>query len=111
MATGSASHDRHSCRAVGSCAGRRRTSSDRLLAGAFFFKAGDEFSRGFIGLWVVGGAVGLVAARVVVSRIIRQWTAEGRLDRRAVVVGGGESAAVLIRALENSDSAHIRIVG
>jgi Undecaprenyl-phosphate glucose phosphotransferase len=82
-----------------------------LLAGAFFFKAGEEFSRAFISLWLVGGISALVLARIGVSRVIGRWTAEGRLDRRAVIVGGGESAASLIRALENSRSAHIRIVG
>jgi Undecaprenyl-phosphate glucose phosphotransferase len=82
-----------------------------LLALAFFMKFGEELSRAWIGLWFAFGAFGLLAVRFAVWRATRRWAAEGRLDRRAVVVGGGETAAQLIRALESSRSANIRIVG
>jgi Undecaprenyl-phosphate glucose phosphotransferase len=82
-----------------------------LLAAAFFFKAGEGYSRAWAGMWFGGGIVALVAIRLVVRSLTRSWAAEGRLDRRAVIIGGGEPAAQLIRALESSRSANIRIVG
>jgi len=82
-----------------------------LLAAAFFFKAGEEFSRAFVAYWYVAGVIGLVVVRLGARGLVRSWTEQGRLDRRAVVVGGGETAANLIRALEASRTANIRICG
>jgi Undecaprenyl-phosphate glucose phosphotransferase len=50
-------------------------------------------------------------SRAVIRQLVLRWSADGRLDRRAVIVGGGSTAADLIRALEASKSANIRIVG
>jgi Undecaprenyl-phosphate glucose phosphotransferase len=82
-----------------------------LVAAAFFFKAGEEYSRFWVGLWYALGLGGLLASRVATRLVATSWAKSGRLDRRAVIVGGGEPAAALIRALEASRSANIRIVG
>ncbi len=37
---------------------------------------------------------------LVLGHLVRSWTREGRLDRRALIVGGGEPAADLIRTAE-----------
>ncbi len=41
----------------------------------------------------------------------RRWIREGRLNRRAVIVGGGTEAEELIKALEASHDTDIRIAG
>ncbi len=43
--------------------------------------------------------------------LVRRWMREGRLSRRAVIVGGGTEAVELIKALEASHNTDIRIVG
>jgi Undecaprenyl-phosphate glucose phosphotransferase len=78
---------------------------------AFFLKLGDEFSRLWLGLWFTVGLVVLVGFRVGLAIIVRRWTRTGRLERRAVIVGGGDLAADLIAALEASEGTDIRICG
>jgi len=82
-----------------------------LLTIAFFLRAGSDFSRLWLGLWFVSGSAGLVASRLVWRARITALANSGRLDRNAVIVGGGDSAIRLIRALETSRTAGIRIVG
>ena len=82
-----------------------------LLSIAFFLRAGTDFSRFWLGVWLVTGAVSLIASRFWWRARITHWARQGLIDRRAVIVGGGESAAKLIQALEQSRSAGIRIVG
>ena len=53
----------------------------------FFAKAGDEFSRIWLGGFYVAGLVVLITFRRILFLLVRQWTREGRLDRRTVVVG------------------------
>ncbi|WP_246770829.1 undecaprenyl-phosphate glucose phosphotransferase [Taklimakanibacter albus] len=68
----------------------------------FFSKSGDDFSRVWAALWFVGGLGLLVPFRIFVARRTRAWNAKGQLDRRCVLVGGGEPAARLIEAFESS---------
>ena len=49
--------------------------------------------------------------RALVSLYIKRLSSEGRLERRAVIVGGGEPAADLIRSLEARNATDIRICG
>ncbi|MCC2113325.1 MAG: undecaprenyl-phosphate glucose phosphotransferase, partial [Hyphomicrobiales bacterium] len=70
---------------------------------AFFAKAGAEFSRVWLGGWYFGGLTALVLSRVVLHGLVRKWTAEGRLQQRAAIIGGGEAAAELIQQIEASD--------
>jgi Undecaprenyl-phosphate glucose phosphotransferase len=46
-----------------------------------------------------------------VSQLVKSWIREGRLNRRAVIVGGGHQAEELIKALEASHDTDIRIAG
>lgn len=78
---------------------------------AFFAKVGDEFSRLWLTLWFVTGAVALVGSRAVLSGSVQNWIKQGRLDRRAVIVGGGDNAASLIQSLNDADESDITIVG
>ena len=62
----------------------------------FFARLGDLYSR----VWLAGffgvGLLALYALAPVLYGMVRRWTREGRLDRRAVVVGGGEPGEELV---------------
>ena len=45
------------------------------------------------------------------SQLVKGWIREGRLNRRAVIIGGGQAAEDLIKALEASTDTDIRIAG
>ena len=53
----------------------------------------------------------LFGERLVVSQLVKRWIRQGRLNRRAVIIGGGEAAEDLIKALEASTDTDIRIAG
>jgi FlaA1/EpsC-like NDP-sugar epimerase len=82
-----------------------------LTAGAFLGKIGADFSRVWIALWYLSGLFVLFGERLVVSQLVKRWIKQGRLNRRAVIIGGGEAAEDLIKALEASTDTDIRIAG
>ncbi|MGQ3214106.1 undecaprenyl-phosphate glucose phosphotransferase [Shinella sp.] len=77
----------------------------------FFFKSGEEYSRVWFASWFATGAVYLVIERQVIAYSIRRWARNGTMERRAVIVGGGEPAKELIRTLEQQPENDIRICG
>lgn len=82
-----------------------------LLLGNFLSGTPMEENRAWLGLWFAMG-VGMVSLfRAVQSVLIRRWQADGRLERRAVIVGGGQPAADIITTLENQEGNDIRICG
>ena len=72
---------------------------------------GTSLSDNFIGVWFVSGLTALMIGRLVVSHRVRHWMKTGRLERRAVIVGGGTAAADLIHELESQPDNDIRICG
>ena len=82
-----------------------------LLAGAFFLKAGHEFSRVWFAGWYVTGIVVLIGERLIVAGLVRRWTQQGRLYRRAAIYGGGAISERLIHDLEVDMDADVRITG
>jgi Undecaprenyl-phosphate glucose phosphotransferase len=78
---------------------------------AFFFKASDVVSRVWLVTWYATGTVMLVTFRMSLRALIGQWTAEGRLRRRTVIVGGGADAGVLIEAIRKSAGSDINLCG
>ncbi|WP_417668157.1 undecaprenyl-phosphate glucose phosphotransferase [Roseibium sp.] len=72
---------------------------------------GSSLNQQWIGAWFVIGMVGLICARLVVYRLVRHWMETGRLERRAIIVGGGTAAAELIHELESNSDNDIRICG
>ncbi|MDB5592262.1 undecaprenyl-phosphate glucose phosphotransferase [Enterovirga sp.] len=81
------------------------------IALLFFLKAGDQFSRVWLGIWYGGGLVSLLSFRFAASRWVRAMTRAGRFDRRTAIVGGGEPANEIIRLLQAQPESGIRIVG
>ena len=70
-----------------------------LALAGFFMKTGTHFSRIWYGGWAIGGFAGLIIMRFMVSRMIIRWSRNGRMERRAVIVGGGQEAERLIRGI------------
>lgn len=61
-------------------------------------------------LWYGISAAFLLIERIIVGLMIRHWGRNGVMERRAVIVGGGQAAKTLIRSLEQHDN-DIRICG
>jgi len=88
------------------------TSVFALLAlVGFLTKTSGDFSRVWFISWYIAGFALLGALRFAIARLIRQWARNGRMERRAVIVGGGRDAERLIRALEQQPDNDIRICG
>jgi Undecaprenyl-phosphate glucose phosphotransferase len=82
-----------------------------LAVAGFFLKISEDFSRLLFGLWFVTGLVLVLALRLVMARLIRRWARNGRMERRALIVGGGKAAEGLIRSIEQQPYNDIRICG
>ncbi|MGB3898115.1 MAG: undecaprenyl-phosphate glucose phosphotransferase [Mesorhizobium sp.] len=88
------------------------SSSFALMAvAAFLLKASGNYSRLLFGLWFVVGFVLIFGLRLFMARLIRRWARDGRMERRAVIVGGGKAAEQLIRSVEQQAYNDIRICG
>jgi Undecaprenyl-phosphate glucose phosphotransferase len=77
----------------------------------FFLKVGEEFSRVWLASWFLAGLLVLAVLRLLYSRLVASWQAQGVLERRAVLVGGGPEAVQLVRALNAEPTNDIRICG
>ncbi len=82
-----------------------------LVLIGFLGKVTDDFSRVWFATWFVAGIGYLAIFRAALTIYVHRLSADGRLERRAVIVGGGEPAADLIRQLENQHANDIRICG
>ncbi|NUS20306.1 MAG: undecaprenyl-phosphate glucose phosphotransferase [Mesorhizobium sp.] len=78
---------------------------------AFAIKASEDYSRLLFGSWFVVGFVLIFGLRLVMSNLIRRWARDGRMERRALIVGGGNAAEQLIRSVEKQPYNDIRICG
>lgn len=67
--------------------------------------------RQFLFAWLALTLVTLLVSRILIAWRIARWTTEGRLTRRAVIVGGGRPSDELIRQLRRSKSAGIKVCG
>jgi len=82
-----------------------------LLLLGFFAKISGTYSRIWFGTWFVCGSIFLVFFRTALTVYVRRLMNDGRIERRAVIVGGGEPAAELIRSLESQHDSDIRVCG
>jgi len=81
------------------------------VAVSFFARAGDPFSRVWLGSYYAVGLLALLAFRRALFLLVRRWTRQGRLDRRTVVVGAGHSGEALIAAMSGQRDSDVRIIG
>jgi Undecaprenyl-phosphate glucose phosphotransferase len=77
----------------------------------FFAKAGDQFSRAWLGSFYVVGLFTLIGFRRALFLLVRKWTREGRLDRRTVVVGADSNGYSLIHSLAAQRDSDVRVIG
>jgi Undecaprenyl-phosphate glucose phosphotransferase len=82
-----------------------------LLAAVFFAKVGEDFSRVWLAGWFVLGLVFLLVERIGLHVLVSRLTRAGRFDRRTAIVGGGELAESMIRALNVQNDIGIKLVG
>ncbi|WP_150497157.1 undecaprenyl-phosphate glucose phosphotransferase [Roseibium aquae] len=87
-----------------------------LVFGVFaIFRAttgiGTAGSEVWLGSWYAASLAALMIWRLAVYASVRHWMRAGRLERRAVIVGGGTTAGELIHDLETQPDNDIRICG
>ncbi|HLF23928.1 MAG TPA: hypothetical protein VI565_08390, partial [Burkholderiales bacterium] len=82
-----------------------------VIGASFFAKAGELFSRVWLGIFYIGGLAVLIVSRRLLFLLVRKWTREGRLTRRTVIVGGGDYGAHVIEELQRQKDAGIKIIG
>jgi Undecaprenyl-phosphate glucose phosphotransferase len=82
-----------------------------LAVGIFLFKASDHLSRVWLVSWYASGAVMLIAFRLSLRSLVLQWSREGRLKRRTVIVGGGDDAAALVEQIRKGAGNDIQLFG
>jgi Undecaprenyl-phosphate glucose phosphotransferase len=78
---------------------------------SFFAKAGDQFSRVWLGGFYVLGLCTLIGFRRALFLVVRRWTRDGRLDRRTVVVGADKNGESLIGSLAAQRDSDVRVIG
>jgi Undecaprenyl-phosphate glucose phosphotransferase len=78
---------------------------------SFFAKAGDQFSRVWLGGFYVLGLCTLIGFRRALFLVVRRWTRDGRLDRRTVVVGADRNGESLIGSLAAQRDSDVRVIG
>jgi Undecaprenyl-phosphate glucose phosphotransferase len=81
------------------------------IGASFFAKAGDMFSRVWLGTFYVSGLAALVLSRNMLFFLVRKWTREGRLTRRTAIVGGGDAGARVIEELRRQKDSGVEIIG
>ena len=82
-----------------------------IFLASMIFGLQGEFSTTWLSS-AFAGAIGFVLlARLTTVHSVRKLSAAGRLERRAVIVGGGQMAADLINSLEAQENSDIRICG
>ncbi|WP_181702908.1 undecaprenyl-phosphate glucose phosphotransferase [Chthonobacter albigriseus] len=77
----------------------------------FVLGIAEGMDRTWFPAWYAAGAVALVGASIGSSQWVKRLTLAGRLQRRAVIVGGGPAAETLIRAIEKTGGNEVRILG
>jgi Undecaprenyl-phosphate glucose phosphotransferase len=82
-----------------------------FIGASFFAKLGSEISRLWLSAFFFVGLAALIAERLFLRTMIRNWAREGRLDRRTIVVGSDLNGEKLIEALNNQEDSDIDILG
>ncbi|HWJ76014.1 MAG TPA: undecaprenyl-phosphate glucose phosphotransferase [Kaistia sp.] len=81
-----------------------------LAALAFLLDLGSSGAPRWLLLTYVSGLALLLAERSILAHLVARWMRQGRFDRRAVIVGGGDEAEALIATLAD-ESPDIRVCG
>jgi Undecaprenyl-phosphate glucose phosphotransferase len=82
-----------------------------VIGASFFAKAGEMFSRVWLGSFYVTGMIALMSSRRLLFLLVRKWTREGRLTRRTVIVGGGQAGEHVIEELSRQKDSGVKVIG
>ncbi|MCX5493639.1 undecaprenyl-phosphate glucose phosphotransferase [Kaistia dalseonensis] len=82
-----------------------------VAAASFFLAPTETPLRGTLGLFLVAGFLFLIAERAIIATIVRALIRQGRLERRAVIIGGGAEAEALVQAIAAEPKGGIRVCG
>jgi Undecaprenyl-phosphate glucose phosphotransferase len=82
-----------------------------VFAGMFFLKLDGALSRLWIATWFLVGFGALAVERVILAQFVALLVSAGRLQQRAVIVGGGAIGADLLRELAKNDEAEVQLLG
>ena len=78
---------------------------------SFALKLGNEVSRLWLSSFFLVGLAVLVAGRLVLRGLVRNWARQGRLDRRTIIVGADENGEQLVEALNEQSDSDIHVLG
>src|ERR1700719_4679808 len=82
-----------------------------FIGASFFAKLGSEVSRLWLSAFFFVGLAALIAERLFLRSMVRNWAREGRLDRRTIIVGSDRNGEHLIEALKAQEDSDIDILG
>jgi len=82
-----------------------------VFAAMFFLKLDGVVSRVWMASWFALGLVALGLERVALASFLGGLARAGRLQQRAVIVGGGDIGAELLRDLARNPDAEVRMLG
>jgi Undecaprenyl-phosphate glucose phosphotransferase len=82
-----------------------------FMAALYVLRAEDSVSRIWLVVWSALTVTFLCAGRFGLARFVGALARAGRLQRRAVVVGGGDLGGEVLRGLKTADPAELRILG
>ncbi len=71
----------------------------------------NVFNDQWKAVWFLSVLFIISCLRLMVGKLVQQWTSDGLLERRAVIIGGGKEAEELISKLEGQKNNDIRICG
>ena len=82
-----------------------------VFAGMFFLKLDGTLSRVWMAAWYLVGFGALAVERVFLAQFVALLVSAGRLQQRAVIVGGGAIGADLLRELAKNGEAEVQLLG
>ena len=82
-----------------------------FVCASFVAKLGNEISRLWLTAFFFVGLAALIAERVFLRSLVRNWARQGRLDRRTIVVGADQNGEKLVVALKGQEDSDIHMLG
>jgi Undecaprenyl-phosphate glucose phosphotransferase len=78
---------------------------------SFFAKFGSDVSRLWLSSFFFVGLAALIAERLLLRAMVRNWARQGRLDRRTIIVGADQNGEQLVEALKAQEDSDIHVLG
>lgn len=82
-----------------------------FIGASFLAKLGSEISRLWLSAFFFIGLAALITERLFLRSMIRNWTRQGRLDRRTIIIGSDQNSEKLVEALKAQNDSDIDILG